>query len=89
MNSSRRSSLGAASLAARSFSLGRAALFSQEANMKQPSFKPDDLVSVTGPKGRLVSAIVRRVERIDDESYNVVFEDMQTADRFDYQYLYK
>ena len=57
--------------------------------MKQPSFKPEDLVSVTGPKGRLVSAIVRRVERIDDESYNVVFEDMQTADRFDYQYLYK
>ena len=57
--------------------------------MKQPSFKEDDLVSVTSPSGRTVTAMVRRVERIDDESYNVVFGDMQTADRFDYQYLYK
>ena len=57
--------------------------------MKQPSFKEDDLVSVTSPSGRTVTAMVRRVERIDDESYNVVFEDMQTADRFDYQYLYR
>jgi hypothetical protein len=57
--------------------------------MQTEHLKPKDLVSVTGPKGRLVTALVRRVERIDDESYNVVFEDMQTADRFDYQYLYK
>lgn len=57
--------------------------------MQTEHLKPDDLVSVTGPNGRLVTALVRRVERIDDESYNVVFEDMQTADRFDYQYLYK
>jgi hypothetical protein len=57
--------------------------------MQTEHLKPDDLVSVTSPKGRLVTALVRRVERIDDESYNVVFEDMQTADRFDYQYLYK
>lgn len=57
--------------------------------MQTEHLKQNDLVSVTGPKGRLVTALVRRVERIDDESYNVVFEDMQTADRFDYQYLYK
>lgn len=57
--------------------------------MQTEHLKPDDLVSVTSPSGRTVTAMVRRVERIDDESYNVVFEDMQTADRFDYQYLYK
>lgn len=57
--------------------------------MQTEHLRPDDLVNVTGPKGRLVTALVKRVERIDDESYNVVFEDMQTADRFDYQYLYK
>lgn len=57
--------------------------------MQTEHLKPNDLVSVTNPSGRTVTAMVRRVERIDDESYNVVFEDMQTADRFDYQYLYK
>lgn len=57
--------------------------------MQTEHLKANDLVSVTSPKGRTVTAMVRRVERIDDESYNVVFEDMQTADRFDYQYLYK
>ena len=57
--------------------------------MQTEHLKPNDLVSVTSPSGGTVTAMVRRVERIDDESYNVVFEDMQTADRFGYQYLYK
>ncbi len=57
--------------------------------MKQPSFKKDDLVTVDGPNGRPVTAMVRRVTHIDDKSYNVTFENMQTADRFDYQYFYR
>ena len=56
--------------------------------MKKPHFEKDQLVSVTGESGRIVTAMVRRVEPIGENTYEVLYEDMQTGDRFKRKYLY-
>jgi len=55
---------------------------------KKPHFEKDQLVSVTGEKGHLVTAMVRRVEPVGEDTYKVVYEDMQTGDRFERRYKY-
>lgn len=56
--------------------------------MKKPHFEINQLVSVTGEKGRIVTAMVRRVEPVGENTYEVLYEDMQTGDRFRRKYLY-
>ena len=56
--------------------------------MKKPHFEKDQLVSVTGESGRIVTAMVRRVEPVGENTYEVLYEDMQTGDRFRRTYKY-
>ena len=56
--------------------------------MKKPHFEINQLVSVTGEKGRIVTAMVRRVQPVGENTYEVLYEDMQTGDRFNRKYLY-
>jgi len=56
--------------------------------MKKPHFEKDQIVSVTGESGRIVTAMVRRIEPVGENTYEVLYEDMQNGDRFKRKYLY-
>lgn len=57
--------------------------------MKTPSFEKGELVNIKSDNGGYVTAQVRRIEGINDELYSVVFEDMQTGDKFQRTYRYE
>ena len=57
--------------------------------MKTPSFEKGELINIKGDDGGYVTAQVRQIDGINDELYSVIFEDMQTGDRFRRTYRYK
>jgi len=57
--------------------------------MKTPSFEKGELLNIKGDDGSYVTAQVRDIDGINDELYSVIFENMQTGDRFRRTYKYK
>ena len=57
--------------------------------MKTPSFEKGELLNIKNDDGSYVTAQVRDIDGINDELYSVIFENMQTGDRFRRTYKYK